>query len=188
MEKFYTEFNQETDSFQGFNLENASQGEQLFQLDRRELLECTLLYLHGRFDPLLDNPILTWMRDSFEHCLWPPIGDARLGTWGNDAIRALAIHFKDMDSMASFSIVEALHQWARLKRELHGVAFFGLSYKDFWEHVSRHFDHVHGYPEVLTLTRITSLMLPDSSCCEVGYSAYNRKHSSECTLGENIRT
>ena len=88
-------------------------------------------------------------------------------------------HFKDMDSMASFSIVEALHQWARLKRELHGVAFFGLSYKDFWEHVSRHFDHVHGYPEVLTLTRITSLMLPDSSCCEVGYSAYNRTHTAE---------
>jgi hypothetical protein len=46
----------------------------------------------------------------------------------------------------------------------------------FWEHVSRHYDTIHGYQNVPILTRISCLMLPDSSICEVGFP-----HATELT-------
>jgi len=63
---------EENDIFQGFNLENREEGETQFNEDRKEILTSTLFFIKGRFDPLLNHPILTWMRESFEHRLWPP--------------------------------------------------------------------------------------------------------------------
>jgi len=170
----------------GFNLENQEDGALNFEADRREILDCTILYLKGRFDPLLSDPLLTSMRNSFEHSQWPPREDPRLKDWGVTEVNFIAAHYKGrLASMERFDLREALHEWSRLKKELHSAAFFGLSYKKFWEHVSRHFDTPHGYPNVILLTRITSLLLPDSSICEVGFSAYNRVHTAQMA---NLKT
>ena len=57
----------------------------------------------------------------------------------------LAAHYHELSSMFSFDLNEALHEWSRMKREISEAPFFGLSYKQFWEHVSRHYDTIHGY-------------------------------------------
>jgi hypothetical protein len=66
----------------GFNLEERKVGEAQFELDRAEVLTSRLHIMKGRFDQLLTHPILTWMRDSFEHRLWPPTGSAAFEPWG----------------------------------------------------------------------------------------------------------
>ena len=177
--QFKLDFDSRTDSFEGFNMENREEGEAQFAFDRNDLLVSTALYLRGRFDPLLQNPILRAMRDSFEHRLWPPPADPRFAGWGVPEIVFLAAHYHELTSMRNFDLNEALHEWSRIKRELSGAPFFGLSYKMFWEHVSRHYDTIHGYQNIIILTRISCLMLPDSSICEVGFSAYNRTHTAE---------
>jgi len=67
----------------GFNLEEREEGEAQFELDGAEILTSTFFCMKGRFDPLLTHPILTWMRDSLEHRLWPPTGSAALESWGH---------------------------------------------------------------------------------------------------------
>jgi len=71
-------------------MENCVDGDAQFELDRIDLIECTLAYIKGRFDPLLDNKVLKCMRDSFEHWRWPPIGDPRLAKWGVHEVKYLA--------------------------------------------------------------------------------------------------
>ena len=65
LELFYSFFDCVTLSFMGFNLENQEDGALNFESDRREILDCTILYLKGRFDPLLSDPLLTSTRNSF---------------------------------------------------------------------------------------------------------------------------
>lgn len=125
------------------------------------------------------NPVLQWICDSFEHRRWNIGNPHFFDTWGVEAIKSLANHFTALESMGSFNIDEALHQWRRLKLELHGEPFFSLSFKLFWEHVSRHYDNVHGYSVLLILVRIVLLIFPDTSCCERGFSSYNRLHTPE---------
>jgi len=182
LQEFYDKYDEATESYMGFNMENAEDGEELFQFDRQELLDCTLAYLKGRFDPLLENGVLKAMRDSFEHRLWPSPDDSRFANWGVESIEYLAKHFSGLESMSDFNLKEALHQWSRLKREMHSKAFFSLPYKKFWEHLSRHFDGVLGYSEVLKLTRSTAMIFVDSSCCERGFHEYNRTHSKERSM------
>ena len=85
---------------------------------------------------------------------------------GDDAIRALALHYASLTSMRDFDLKEALHQWSRLKMQLHSAPFFGMPFKQFWEHVSRHNDNPLDFSEVLKLPRIALLILGDSSICE----------------------
>ena len=165
--------------FEGFNLEGRDDGYLLFMEDRKELIECTLLYMKARFDPLLQHPILKYYEASFEHRLWPPRDDPRFESWGDDAIRALALHYASLTSMRDFDLKEALHQWSCLKKQLHSAPFFGLPFKQFWEHVSRHYNNPLEFREVLKLPRIALLILADSSICERQFSAYNRMHTAE---------
>ena len=176
--KFYEDFNEDTEEFEGFNLEDREKGQEMFDLDRRDLLESVLLYIHGRFDSLLANPVLRWLRNSLEHRRWPPKGDAALDELGNEELAAFANHYSGLESLRDFDIKEALHQWRRLKQEISGEPFFSLSYKKFWEHMSTHYDTVQEYCELLKLARISLLLLPDTSCAERGYSSYNRIHTA----------
>jgi hypothetical protein len=50
--------------FHGFNHEERVEGEEQFELGRAEILASTLYFMKGRFDPLLKNPILTWMQEA----------------------------------------------------------------------------------------------------------------------------
>ena len=70
--KFYQDFDQDTEEFEGFNLEDREKGQDMFDLDRRDLLESVVVYIHGRFDSLLANPVLLMLRNSLEHRRWPP--------------------------------------------------------------------------------------------------------------------
>jgi len=176
MKNFSTEDEMSGD---GFNLEGREEGHALFLEDRKELIDCTLLYMKARFDPLLEHPVLEWIEDSLEHRLWPAPDDLRFTTWGDDALRALARHFAGLTSMRDFDLKEALHQWSRLKKQLHSAPFFGLSFKGFWEHTSRHYDNPLDFSEVLKLARIALLILADSSICEQKFAAYNRMHTAE---------
>ena len=89
LEKFKLDFDSRTDSYEGFNMENREEGQVQFAFDRNDLIVSTMLYLHGRFDPLLENPILRAIRDSFEHRLWPP-ADPRFAEWGVQEIYVLS--------------------------------------------------------------------------------------------------
>ena len=42
--KFYDDFNEETEEFEKFNLGNRVEGQEMFELDRRDLLESVVLY------------------------------------------------------------------------------------------------------------------------------------------------
>ena len=176
--KFYQDFDQDTEEFEGFNLEDREKGQDMFDLDRRDLLESVVLYIHGRFDSLLANPVLLMLRNSLEHRRWPPKGDAALDDWGNEELAAFANHYSGLESLRDFDIKEALHQWRRLKQEISGEPFFSLSYKKFWEHMSTHYDTAQEYCELLKLPRISLVLLPDTSCAERGYSSYNRFHTA----------
>ena len=79
--------------------------------------------------------------------------------------------------MADFDMHECLHQWGRLKIEISGQPFFSLPYKKFWEHLSRHYDDIHGYPLVIKLARISLMLMPDTSCCERYASQHSRLHN-----------
>ena len=90
----------------GFNLEERKVGEAQFELDRAEVLTSTLHFMKGRTDQLLTQPILTWMRDSFEHRLfWPPTGSAVLESWGIDALMRFRNHFSELQCMKDFDVV-----------------------------------------------------------------------------------
>ena len=52
---FWDDLDEATDSFKGFNLKVCVEGEEMFQLDRAELLSSTLVYLNTRFNQLLKN-------------------------------------------------------------------------------------------------------------------------------------
>jgi hypothetical protein len=168
----------ENDIFEGFNLENREDGEIQFIEDRKEILTSTLFFMKGRFDPLLKNPILTWMRESFEHRLWPSPGSPELESWGIEALKNVCNHFSGLECMRNFDISEALHQWSRLKKDLIETPFFLKPYRKFWEHVSGHFGGIWGYPTVLIPIRISLLILPDTSYNERGIAEYNRIHTA----------
>ena len=179
---FWDDLDKTTDSFKGFNLEKRVEGEEMFELDRAELLSSTLVYLNARFKPLLKNPVLMWIEGSVEHRRWPAADHPTPGAlmdWGNEDLRSLAKHFSGLEAMQHFDVNEAIFEYKRAKIELLGEPFFILSYRQFWEHVSAHYDNVHGYPVLLILVRPTLLILPDSSPCERGFSEYNRIHTSE---------
>ena len=55
---------------------------------------------------------------------------------------------------------------------------FGKSYRAFWEHVSKHYSGIYGYPTMLISVRVSLLILADTSCNERGFSEYNRIHSA----------
>ena len=114
------------------------------------------------------------MRDSVEHRRWPPLGTTELDSWGVGAVKEICNHFSGIECMAGFDVEEALHQWSRLKRELSGQPFFVLPFRKFWEHVSAHYDTANRYHTVFIPIRLTLLILMDTSCCERGYSHYNR--------------
>ena len=78
LKSFYKDIGDD-DIFHGFNLEERGEGEAQFELDGAEILTSTIFFMKERFDPLLTHPILTWMRDSLEHRLWPPTGSAAFG-------------------------------------------------------------------------------------------------------------
>ena len=176
LSEFHSKFDTETDSFGGFNLEDSETGKENFELDRAEVLDCLSVYLHERFDPLLNSDILVFLRDSLEHRRWPHDPKA-LESWGVRELRSFADHYSGLTSMAGFDITECLHQWRRLKIEMSGQPFFSLPYKGFWEHLSRHYDNIHGYPLVIKLARISLMLMPDTSCCERYVSQYNRLHN-----------
>ena len=148
LESFYTDIG-DGDIFHGFNLEEREEGEAQFELDGAEILTSTFFCMKGRFDPLLTHPILTWMRDSLEHRLWPPTGSAALESWGIEALKGFCNHFSELQCMKDFGIVEALYQWSRLKQDLSGKPFFVLPFRKFWEHVSAHYDNLWGYSVVI---------------------------------------
>ena len=58
-----------------------------------------------------------------------------------------------------------------------GSAIFSLPYKKFWEHLSRYYDSIYGYPLVIKLARISLMLIPDTSCCERYVPQYNRLHN-----------
>jgi hypothetical protein len=47
-------------------------------------------------DPLPTHPILTWILDSYEHCLKPPTGSAALESWGIEALMGFCNHFSEL--------------------------------------------------------------------------------------------
>mmetsp|Transcript_18617 Transcript_18617/g.42386 ORF Transcript_18617/g.42386 Transcript_18617/m.42386 type:complete len:220 (-) Transcript_18617:286-945(-) len=108
--EFTRKYNEEDEiSEEGFNLEGREEGHALFMEDRKEIIECTLTYMKARFDPLLTHPVLKYFETPFEHRLWPPRDDPRFESWGDDAIRALALHYASLTSMRDFDLKEALH-------------------------------------------------------------------------------
>ena len=62
----------------GLDLEERKEGETKLELDRAEIIAYKFSFMKGRFDPLLKHPSLTWMRNSFEHRIWPPTASAAL--------------------------------------------------------------------------------------------------------------
>ena len=89
--------------------------------------------------------------------------------------------------MEDFDIVEALHQWSRLKQDLGRKPFLVLffrkycslwGYGNLWEHVSVHYGDLWGYYVVLIPFRVSLLILADTSCTERGIAGYNRIHTA----------
>jgi hypothetical protein len=99
------------------------------------------------------------------------------GTLPNEL--ALFAHYSGLTLMKDFDIDEAQHEFLLLKKELREEPCFLLPYKQFWEHVSAHYDNALGYSNVLTLARLTLLILADSSICERGHAWYNRFHTAQ---------
>jgi len=166
------------DIFRGFNLENREEGEEQFNLDREEILEATILFIKRRFDPFLKNPILTWLRDSLEHRLWPPARSDALSDWGVEPLTNFCGHIKGLGCMQNFDLKEALEQYSRLKKNLRENSNFGMPFREFWEYVSRHFSDKLEYFMVLIPIRVSLLILADTSCNERGISEYNRIHTA----------
>ena len=81
--------------------------------------------------------------------------------------------------MEGFDLPEALHQWSQMKSRLADEPFFRLSYKQFWEHVSCHYDSAYEFCEVLKPIRVSLMMLADTSCCERGLAEYGSIHDDE---------
>ena len=146
---FFKEYNKEMGTFKGFNLEDPEAGQELFNQDRGELIDSTVAHLKGRFDPLLSSKVLVWMSDSFEHRRWPPKESPALKGWGVAALTSFANHYEKLQCMEGFDLPEALHQWSQMKSRLANEPFFRLSYKQFWEHVSCHYDSAYEFCEVL---------------------------------------
>ena len=96
---FKQEFNKETETFKGFNVENFDAGNVQFELDRRDLVDCTLAYIKRRFDPLQENIVLQCMRDSFGHRRLPPVGYPRCTEWGVHEVQCLASHFAGLKAL-----------------------------------------------------------------------------------------
>ena len=66
-----------------------------------------------------------------------------------------------------------------MKSRLANEPFFRLSYKQFWEHVSCHYDSAYEFCEVLKPIRVSLMMLADTSCCEQGLAEYGSIHDDE---------
>lgn len=109
-------------------MEGRELGQSLFERDRLELFDCTLIYLKGRFDSLLSHEVLRWMRDFLEHRRWPAKDDPALDSWGTDALAQFANHFSGLSSLA-----EAQSEFSLLKKELREEPCFLFSYKKFLE-------------------------------------------------------
>ena len=75
---FNSKFDKLTDTFMGHNMEDRELGHSLFERDRQELLDSTIIFMEGLFDSLLSHDVLRWMRDSFEHRRWPSKDDPAL--------------------------------------------------------------------------------------------------------------
>jgi hypothetical protein len=113
--------------------------------------------------------------DAFEHRQWPIHDDAALRNHGVEALVLLAKHFSPLTSMAKFDLEEAKRQYGRAKMEMRTTPFFTMNFKDFWGHLSIHYDeHMTGFPDLLILARVVLMIVCDSACCEVGFSALNR--------------
>jgi len=130
--------------------------------------------MQARFGGFVNHPILKAVIKSLEHRNWPIHDDDALRNHGNDEFLMIAEHFSYLRSMLSFDRREALFEWVRLKFETRGAAFFSMSFTKFYEHLSRHFDNAHGYPNVLVLARVVLMIVSDTSICERVYSSVNR--------------
>ena len=56
-----------------------------------------------------------------------------IGIWGIEALMGFYNHFSELQCMKDFGVVEALHQWSRLKQDLSGKPFFVLPFRKLWE-------------------------------------------------------
>ena len=91
------------------------------------------------------------------------------------ALGYLAELFKGLAFMANFDLEEAKRHSKQAKFKSRSTPFFSMDFKEFWNHVTATYDeHLTGFPVPLIHVRITLLVVCDSSCCEVGYSALNR--------------
>ena len=91
------------------------------------------------------------------------------------ALEYLAEHLKGLGSMANLYLEEAKRQLKQAKFKLRSTLFCTMDFKEFLNHVSVTYDeHLAGFPVLLILVRVTLLIVCDSSCCEVGYSALIR--------------
>jgi len=98
--------------------------------------------------------------------------------YGVAAVKFLATHFANLESMESFSLTNALNEWRRMKADLPGYSnFSALGFKEYWVHFLRHKRHPQEYPTMCILIKLCLLVVVDSSCCERGYSAMNRIHT-----------
>ena len=152
-------------------------------------------YLHARYDPLKDSPVIKALRDSLEHKLWPIHDEEKLKTYGLEELEFIAQHFSELTSLTNFNLNEAKRQFQKAKLRMRSLPYYSMKFKDFWSHISTHFDEaLHGYPDLLIIVRIILLIVCDTSCCEVGYSAYNRTHTASrsrlkvCTVRDVLTT
>ena len=113
----------------------------------------------SRIDPL-------WIGESFEHRRRPPKEPPALKGWGVAALAAFVIHYANLQCMEGFDLPEALHQWSQMKSRLADEPFFRRPYKQFWEHVSCHYDSAYELCEVIKTIRVSLMMLADTSCCK----------------------
>jgi len=111
LKDFYSKFDELTDTYMGHNMEDHELGQDLFERDRQELLDSTIIFMKGRFDSLLSHDVLRWMRDSLEHRRWPSKDDPALTDWGTDSLAQFAKHYSGLTLMKDFDIAEAQHEF-----------------------------------------------------------------------------
>jgi hypothetical protein len=188
---FNKEFQADSGTFEGNELNSIKDGMVLFDRDSDRLLKDIISCTADRFEPLLSDPTLKAFT-IFEVVKWPAFDDREaLESFGEDEFEHLLKHFSTLFTYLGGDPEAAQRQWTRLKFFIsRDKNLRSLKYRELWERMFDSYSDkavpMHFYHALLVVL-IGMVVLVDTSICERGFSAMNLlKTAKRSAMGNRL--
>lgn len=162
-------------SYKGVELRSRPDDLERLADKRRHLAASIEEYIDGRFESLVDNPVLS-AAEIFDVKNWPQ-NNTELATYGEDQIEILKTHYQPLLQLNNCNLDALSDEWMELKAVVsrnHG--YRNMKHNALWENVFA--DHGLTLQNILMLVEIILILPVSTACCERGFSCVKRIKSN----------